>query len=96
MASSAPSGDHSASRMFSISTRGALPSIDVRASVPMPIQPSKVWPSEIAISPLFEMDSRRASGSERRTDSWLSVRVMKIAADRRSTPRRRSPTGRRA
>ena len=48
----------------SSSTRGALPSTDERASVPIPIQPSKTWPSEIAISPEREIESRRASGSQ--------------------------------
>ena len=76
MARSAPSGVHSASRTSSATTRGALPSTDVRASVPAPIQPSKRCPSEMAISDEREMESSRASGSERRTDSDESVRVM--------------------
>ena len=41
--------------------------------------PAFDWcPSEMAISDVREIDSSRASGSFSGTDSWLSVRVMKM------------------
>ena len=78
MARSEPSGVHSASRTCSMSGRGAPPSIEARASVPVPIQPSNACPREMAISPVRDTDSTCASGMFTRTVSVLSVRVMNV------------------
>ena len=48
------------------------------AAVPSPIQPSYVCPREIASSPVFEIERRRASGNESGADSGLSARAIKI------------------
>ena len=53
--------------------------IDVRASVPSPIQPSYVCPREIASSPVFEIERRRASGNDRGGTS-LAVRTPQTAS----------------